>query len=81
MKCEAEKENGRVVCLVFEEEKELKARYKVQAENELDARKVAESSMKRYLTLINDLRDRVSTLQAELETRDEELNIVQKQRR
>ena len=66
--------------LMLGEEKELKARYKVQAENELDARRVAKSSMKRYLTLINDLRDHVSTLQIELETREEELKIVQKQR-
>ena len=79
MKWETEKEKGRVASLVLEDEKELKAQYKVQAENELEARRVAKFDMKRYLTLTNSLRDRVSTLQAELETRGEELKIVQEQ--
>ena len=41
---------------------------------------MTESDMKRYLTLANGLRDRVSTLQAKLETWEEELKIVQEQR-
>ena len=35
--------------------------------------------MKSYLTIANGLRDRVSTLQAELETREEELKMAQEQ--
>ena len=66
--------------LILEEEKELKAQYRIQTENELEARRIAESDMKRYLTMANGLRDRVSILQAELEAREEELKIVQEQR-
>ena len=36
--------------------------------------------MKRYLAQTNNLRNRISTLQAELETQEEELKIVQEQR-
>ena len=80
MKWEAEKEKGRVISLVLEEEKDLKAQYRVQAESEFEARRVAESNIKRYLAQINNLRDRISTLQAELETQEEELKMVQEQR-
>ena len=80
MKWEAEKEKGRVVSLILEEEKDLKAQYRIQAESELEARRVAESNIERYLAQINDLRDRISTLQDELETQGEELKIVQEQR-
>ena len=79
-KWETEKEKGRVAGLIIEEEKELKAQYKAQAENEFEARRATESDVKRYLTLANSLGDRISTLQAELETREEELKVVQEQR-
>ena len=46
----------------------------------MEARRVAKSNMKRYLTQTNDLRDRVYTLQVELETQEEKLKIMQGQR-
>ena len=67
MKWEAEKERGRVASLVLEEKNDLNARYKIQAENELEARRVPESNMKRYLSLTNDPRNCFTTLQAKLE--------------
>ena len=49
MKWEVEKEKRKVASLVLEGEKDLKAQYQVQVENELEVRRVVESNMKRYL--------------------------------
>jgi chromosome segregation ATPase len=79
LKWEAEKKKNRLADLTVEEEKSLKTRYQVQAEDEREARRIAESDMKEYLDKINGMRNRVSEIQAELESREEEAKKMQEQ--
>ena len=71
MKWEAEKGKNRLADLTIEEERSLRTRYQVQADDEREARRIGESNMKEYLDKINGMRNRVSMIQAELETREE----------
>ena len=71
MKWEAEKGKNRLAYLTIEEERSLRTRYQVQADDEREARRIGESNMKEYLDKINGMRNRVSMIQAELETREE----------
>jgi len=79
LKWEAEKEKNRLAELTIEEERSLRTRYQVQADNEREARRIAESDMKEYLDRINGMRNRVSVIQAELESREEEAKKMQEQ--
>jgi chromosome segregation ATPase len=79
LKWEAEKKKNRLADLTVEEEKSLKTQYQVQAENEREARRIAESDMKEYLDKINGMRNRVSEIKAELESREEEAKKMQEQ--
>jgi chromosome segregation ATPase len=79
LKWEAEKEKNRLAELTIEEERSLRTRYQVQADNEREARRIAESDMKEYLDKINGMRNRVSVIQAELESREEEAKKMQEQ--
>jgi len=79
LKWEAEKEKNRLVDLAIEEEKRVRTRYQMQAEGEKEARRVAEIEMKGYLDKINGMRNRVSVIQAELESREEEAKEMQEQ--
>jgi chromosome segregation ATPase len=65
--------------LAIEEEKRVRTRYQMQAEDEREARRVAEIEMKGYLDKINGMRNRVSVIQAELESREEEAKEMQEQ--
>jgi predicted DsbA family dithiol-disulfide isomerase len=71
LKWEAEKGKNRLADLTIEEERSLRTRYQVQADDEREARRIGESNMKEYLDKINGMRNRVSMIQAELETREE----------
>jgi predicted DsbA family dithiol-disulfide isomerase len=71
LKWEAEKGKNRLADLTIEEERSLRTRYQVQANDEREARRIGESNMKEYLDKINGMRNRVSMIQAELETREE----------
>jgi chromosome segregation ATPase len=51
----------------------------MQAEDEREARRVAESDMKGYLDKINGMRNRVSVIQAKLESQEEEAKRMQEQ--
>ena len=79
LKWEAEKEKSRITDLAIEEEKRLRTRYQMQAEDEREARRLAESDMKEYLDKMNAMRNRVSLIQAELESREEEAKKMQEQ--
>jgi chromosome segregation ATPase len=79
LKWEAEKEKNGLADLTIEEERSLRTRYQMQAEDEREARRVAESDMKGYLDKINGMRNRVSVIQAELESREEEAKKMQEQ--
>ena len=57
LKWEAEKEKNRLVDLTIEEERSLRTRYQVQADDEREARRIAESDMKEYLDRINGMRN------------------------
>jgi hypothetical protein len=57
LKWEAEKEKNRLVDLTIEEERSLRTRYQVQANDEREARRIAESDMKEYLDRINGMRN------------------------
>jgi hypothetical protein len=57
LKWEAEKEKNRLVDLTIEEERSLRTRYQVQANDEREARRRAESDMKEYLDRINGMRN------------------------
>ncbi|XP_061953586.1 GRIP domain-containing protein RUD3-like [Populus nigra] len=78
-KWEAEKEKNRLADLTIEEEIRLRTRYQMQAEDEREARRATESNMKEYLDKINGMRNRVSVIQAELESREEEAREMQEQ--
>jgi hypothetical protein len=58
--------------LTIEEERSLRAQYKFQDDNEREAKKTVESNMREY-SRANALRDRVSTIQSEMEFREEEV--------
>ena len=77
LKWEAEKEKNRLAELTIEEERSLRTRYQVQADDEREAKRIAESDMKEYLDRINGMRNRVSVIQAELESREEEAKKMQ----
>jgi chromosome segregation ATPase len=79
LKWEAEKEKNKLADLTIEEERSLRTRYHMQAEDEREARRVAESDMKGYLDKINGMRNRVSVIQAELESQEEEAKRMQEQ--
>jgi hypothetical protein len=79
LKWEAEKEKNRLADLAIEEEKRVRTRYQMQAEDEREARRVAEIEVKGYLDKINGMRNRVSVIQAELESREEEAKEMQEQ--
>jgi len=79
LKWEAEKKKNRLADLTIEEERSLRTRYRIQAEDEREARRIAESGMKEYLDKINGMRNRVSDIQAELESREEEARKMQEQ--
>jgi chromosome segregation ATPase len=79
LKWEAEKEKNRLADLTIEEERRLRTRYQIQAEDEREARRVAESDMKEYLDKINGMRNRVSVIHAEFESREEEVKEMQEQ--
>jgi len=72
LKWEAEKEKNRLAELTIEEERSLRTRYHVQANDEREAKRIVESDMKEYLDRINGMRNRVSMIQVELESREEE---------
>jgi chromosome segregation ATPase len=77
LKWEAKKEKNRLAELTIEEERSLRTRYQVQADDEREAKRIAESDMKEYLDRINGMRNRVSVIQAELESREEEAKKIQ----
>ena len=77
LKWEAKREKNRLVDLTIEEENNLRTRYQVQADDEREARRIAESDMKEYLDKINDMRNRVSMIQAELESQEQEAKKMQ----
>jgi chromosome segregation ATPase len=77
LKWEAEKEKNRLAELTIEEERSLRTQYQVQADDEREAKRIAESDMKEYLDRINGMRNRVSVIQAELESREEEAKKMQ----
>lgn len=79
LKWKAEKENIRLIDLIIEEERSLRARYQVQANNEKEARKAVESDIKEYINRANTLRDQVSIIQSQLESWEEEVNKIQEQ--
>ena len=55
----------------------MRAWYHFQANDEREARKVAESDMKGYMDRVNALRDQVYATQAELESRNKEVKKMQ----
>jgi ATP-dependent Lon protease len=61
--------------LTIEEERSLRVQYKFQDDNERKAKKTVESNMREY-SRANALRDRVSTIQSELEFREEEVKKI-----
>lgn len=65
--------------LIIEEKRSLRAQYQVQAEDEKEAIRVAESDMRGYIDIVNTLRDRVSIIQVELEFRKEKVKKTQEQ--
>jgi len=79
LKWEVEKEKNRLTGLTIEAERSLRTRYQVQADDEREARRIAESDMKEYLDKINGMRNRVSVIQTELETREEKAKKMQEQ--
>jgi hypothetical protein len=62
MKLEAEKEKNILANLTIEEERSLGAQYKIQVDDEREARKAVESDMGEHLSKANSLRDQVSTI-------------------
>jgi len=79
MRLETEKEKNRLVNLSIEEERSLRAQYKTQADDEREARKVAESNMREYQNRANALRDQVSIVQSKLEFQKKELKKLKEQ--
>jgi hypothetical protein len=66
MRLEVEKKNNILAHLTIEE-KNLRAQYIVQTDDKREVRRAVESYMREYLSKANDLRDRVFTIQSELE--------------
>jgi len=62
MKLEAEKEKNILANLTIEEERSLGAQYKIQVDDEREAKKAVESDMREHLSKANSLRDQVSTI-------------------
>jgi hypothetical protein len=67
MRLEVEKKNNILAHLTIEEKKNLRAQYMVQTDDKREVRRAVESYMREYLSKANDLRDRVFTIQSELE--------------
>lgn len=79
MKLKAKKDKNRLVNLTIKEEKSLKAQYEVQIDDEKKIRKEVVSDMREYLSKATALRGRVSTIQSELESREEEVKEMKEQ--
>jgi phage shock protein A len=59
--------------------KNLRAQYIVQTDDKREVRRAVESYMREYLSKANDLRDRVFTIQSELEFWEEEVKKMKEQ--
>ena len=57
LKWEAEKEKNILAELTIEEERSLRTRYQVQADDEREAKRIAKLDMKEYLDRINGMRN------------------------
>lgn len=79
MRLKAEKGKNRLVNLSIEKKRSLRVQYKAQARDEREAKRAADSNMKKYQDRVNTLRDQVFIVLSKLGIQEEEVRKLKEQ--